>query len=159
MLIMLAVQAAATPVLPNPPPLSTALISPVPPRAERGADAPVAVRTVEVVARGGSELLWQGTLRVSDRGGESSWSQTRAEPCNGRNYFGSGDRDMFSVSLSSTSRDVPGSVNLRVRWSRRGEGSCDGARTVEMSQTMVLAAGERTVVTGDGGLRLELRRR
>lgn len=163
MLIMLAAQAATVPVRRDPPPIIRQAVPMMVPTFQRDADAPIATRTIEIVARGGAALLWQGTLRVADRGGESGWSQTRseppAEPCSLRNYFNSGEREIFSVFLSAGSSDTPDRLSVRVKWTRRAEGSCDGIRTVEMSQTVALAAGKQTVVTGDGGLRLALRRR
>jgi hypothetical protein len=168
MITMLAIQAAAMPAMPYAPPAP-----PAPPAIMRSFAPPIvvtsapqsAVRTsdIDVVIRAPSGVLWQGTLRVADRGRESNWSQTRTEPpgaaCPTRGYGWVGEREMLSLSLAAPSGEPSSSLAVQVRWARRGDSGCDGLRTVELRETVALSDRRTAVVTGDGGLRVELRRR
>ena len=165
MLMLLAIQAAtiATPrgTVPTPPPIVP--VYAVPTISEPlDRTAPPRLSEVEVVIRAPAGILWQGMLRVADRG-ESNWSQTRSEPprqpCAVRSSYWNGDREMLSLSLSPGARDTPDGMIVQVRWARRGDDTCDGLRTVELRQTVALPSRQTAVVTGDGGLRVELRRR
>jgi hypothetical protein len=166
MLMLLAMQTAAMPpaamAVSAPPPMVRNY--PVPVVTTIDPQAPLQVSDIDVVIRAPSGLLWQGTLRVAERGGESSWSQTRSEPprsaCPSRSsYFWNGEREMLSLSLASASREMAATLVVQVRWARRGEGACDGLRTVELRQTVEMTGRQTTTVSGDGGLRVELRRR
>lgn len=134
MLMLLAMQAAVVPQAtgsaPVPPPIIRTYPAPVvvTPYSESSAGA-MQVFDIDVVIRAPSGPLWQGTLRVADRGGESSWSQTRNEParaaCPLRDSYWNGEREMLSLTLSPVSR-TSGSMTVQVRWARRGDGACDG---------------------------------
>lgn len=174
MLMLLAIQTAAFPpgvtAPPPPPPIVSARTTPIYADADSAErQKPVQVTDIDAVIRAPSGVLWQGTLQVA-RGRESSWSQTRSEPprtiCPAPSHYGS-EREMLSLSLTPVAGGMPGamsggmadSVMVNVRWTRRGDGACDGVRTVELRQSVVLADRQTVSVSGDGGLRVELRRR
>ena len=125
--------------------------------------APQRATEFDIAIRSPSGPLWKGTLRVGDRSGEGSWSQTKSEPssitCPIQSYYGSTDREMLSLSLSLSGRDMADVLNVQARWARRGDVPCDGLRTVEVRQAVQIAGQQPIVVTGDGGLQVELRRR
>lgn len=163
-LMLLAIQVAAIPsgAVPAPPPiLSSVPVSTAMRPIEH--QAPLQMTDIDLVIRSPSGILWQGTLRVADRGAESNWSQTRSEPpqaeCPSRSYNWGSEREMLSLSLSPTPRDTLGSLMVHVRWARRGPGACEGLRTVELRQPVVLTDRQTTTLSADGGLRVELRRR
>lgn len=164
MLILLAIQSAAVPMVnvPAPPPILS-MTPEVVGRSTMDRQTPSRTTDVDIVIRGPSSVLWNGSLRVGDRGRQSSWSQSRVEPpaadCPAATYPFGGEPEMLSLSLLPMTRDSENSFMVSVRWARRGERGCDGLRTVEVRQSVALTVGQTVSVTADGGLRVELRRR
>lgn len=117
-----------------------------------------------VVLRGGGAVLWQGDLWVA-RGAQSSWRQQVQEPgpeeCGGNRFMYDSSGRETSVSLMShdDGREEAPILRVTARWARPGAEPCSGIRKVELEETVPAAGPGPVVLSGDGGLTVELRRR
>jgi hypothetical protein len=122
---------------------------------------------LEMRVAAGSEKLWEGRLRVGQTGASLIQYIDQAEPadCPASDHSRSVHQTV-SVSLQrwKLSTTPAGAFNyqLRVSWQRpdspRGCLS-DGARTVEVKQGLDLRPGQETILKGDVGLVVWVRRR
>lgn len=128
-------------------------------------DAPA--DTLDIRIRSGSELLWEGSVRVGKPGASLTQHLFQSEPpgCPPGRYAGSVHA---AVSLTverlrySTSPAGAFTYPVRVGWERPAlAGGCGGAgtRSVEIRDDVELRHGDRVVLRGDVGLQLEIRRR
>ena len=153
-LIAAALQVAPPAVaVPTPPAPPTPLIrtSPFPPR-------PVATFRVRVL--GGDEVLVDERLRVGNTSATINRSQTQALEGNCPAHLGSISQ-LLSLSIRDDviARIEPDRYRVELRWQRPVQQGCDGGtRTVSIDQSFALRPGQSASFTGDGGLRLELRR-
>lgn len=108
--------------------------------------------------------LWQGSLRVGQRGPSSmSMDRTEAPPANCvpaerySTYFRNNLK--LSVNTVRANGDYP-LYRIDVSWTRPQEGDCfGGTRTVELTQNVELPPGRDVTVQGDGALTVRLRLR
>jgi hypothetical protein len=171
--LLLAVAQAGHPVPPPPvmvtasppPPMVSTMVSPPPvvvPSMMRNAGPPV---LIDVRVTAGDRTLFADQLRVDSMMG-ASYSQNRSEAmahsCPGDRY----DRQLsssFTLRLNSRSGELGTRlVSVLVNWSRPVDGAdcaSTGSRSVSISQTVTYQPGRPVVLTGDGGLRVELRPR
>ena len=121
--------------------------------------------TVDVEVRAGSELLWSGPMVVSNAQGSSftrRLSEPGADDCGGTGYVQPAENALSVQIMPSRSFDAAIGLALSVRWTRSVLGACpfrNGSRNVELAQTIALAPGEATTLSGDGGVTIRLRRR
>jgi hypothetical protein len=154
-----------------PPPIITPTAPPAPPApsqytglAEREAMRP---ETLELRVATDEGLLWQGPLRVGLNGAAISQERREAvaEQCIGQSGYSAGLQTNFSVSVSRLFRTGSGramSYSVSVRWTRPGSGDgCAtlGSRTVQLEQKVELEPGRETILRGDAGLTVTIRRR
>jgi len=115
----------------------------------------------DVVVRGGDTLLWRGTLWIGGRG-PSSWRQTLQEAqddgCGPSSWPGAQTETSIQVVPAPPYGGDTGQATVTARWSRPSGVPCGGARVVEIRQTISLDAASPIVLSGDGGLVVELRR-
>lgn len=158
--IAAAVQTAPPIITPVPPPLvRTDIAPPAPPQPDRFlANRPSATFVVRVSI--GSDRLVDERLRVGPA--MATISQTRQEALAGEcpGITASLSRQL-NVSLrpeygSPPSRDR---YRLDVRFSRPVQEGCNsGSRGLQLDQQFTLLPGQSLTLTGDAGLRVELRR-
>ena len=151
------------PVAPPAPPwvVGSPPSPPAPPMRSSGARS---LYPVSVELRAGTALLWSGTVEVGGTG-STSLSHRLSEPapsCGdalpGRRYA----ETSYSLSLYPH-LDGAGTVRLQVNasWTRTDPGSCDlpsGSRTVSFTQEVELVHGRPSILRGDGGLTVTLKR-
>ena len=166
---MIATATAPPPVVvtTSPPPIIEVLPPASPPpivRASVPLDPPVVVPVrVRVVA--GNRLLFEDTLRVA-RNASANFSQNRSEApaklCASDRYgYGSGQRESLSVQLYLTEGEGLPAVNVTVNWQRpSGTADCGpgGSRTVSLSDSVPLKAGQTATLRGDAELIVSLSR-
>lgn len=160
MLLPLMLQAVLAPSVVVPAPPAPSVIRSVAPLSST-----VERFVVDVDIRAGSETLWSGPLRVASNTASTfsrSQSEPRGESCAEDNYLGV--QSSLNVQLTPSRQYQSGRpvLGVTVRWSRPVESACPlrgAARTVELSDSVALAAGQSATVTGDGGLVVRLRRR
>ena len=123
--------------------------------------------TLEIRIRSGSELLWEGSVRVGKPGASLTQHLFQSEPagCPPGPYAGSVHA---SVGLTvqrlrySTSPAGVFTYPVRVSWERPAlAGGCGGGgtRSVEIREDVELRPGQQAVLRGDVGLQVEIRRR
>ena len=156
----------------TPPPALTGPVPAPPLVAQRMASyLPVADRatprrdTIDVEIRAASEILWAGTMIVSNQQASTFSRQLSGPPpadCMPRNY---GDHHQDSLSMEMTSRsnaDDDSIFNVTLRWGRSLPGTCpyrNSSRTVELSERITLAPDQTITLKGDAGLTVRLHRR
>jgi hypothetical protein len=122
---------------------------------------------IELRVRSGSQLLWEGRLRVARPGASLIQHINETEPsgCPPSAYAHSVHSSLTaSVQRAKLSITPEGAFNyhVRVAWERpssaRGCGN-QGARRVEVSQGIDLRPGQGATLKGDVGLVVEVRRR
>jgi hypothetical protein len=156
-LLLLAAQATE----PRSPPVITA---PPAPMLVSPAREPIAPSQLDVRVTAGRELLWEGSLRVGVTGGTYRQDLTQApeEPCLSGSPNGLQLRSGFVVSITRLRYGRPSNQHqLTVNWSRPSDSeSCtnNGARTVELRQTINLDPGQEVTLEGDAGLSVRIRR-
>jgi len=123
--------------------------------------------SLDIRISSGSELLWEGRVRVGKPGASLTQHLFQSEPpgCPPGRFDGSVHQ---SVSLTvqrlrySTNAAGVFTYPVRVGWERPAlPGGCGGAgtRSVEIREDVELRPGERAVLRGDVGLQVEIRRR
>lgn len=145
-----------------PPPMIVPAISPPIAPMLRAISPPV---VVDVRVTTGNQTLFADQMRVDGLMG-ASFSQNRSEAmartCPADRY----DRQqstMFTLRLNSRNVELGGRLmSVSVTWSRPIESNdCanSGTRSASISQTVAYQPGKPIILTGDGGLRVELRPR
>ena len=163
--ILLAASAPAPPVAPpraafpdTPPPIVSVPISP----AQRRTCTP---RRMEIRLTGETGLLWSGSLRVGC--GSSSYRQTLSEApegiCTSSSRVTGRTETSVNVTIIEASlyENDADRYQVSVGWTRPAAGSdCaqSGTRSAQISQSVELKPGKTQVLTGDAGLKLELKR-
>ncbi|MBW6525815.1 hypothetical protein KZ813_03080 [Sphingomonas sp. RHCKR7] len=151
--LLLAAQVLAT--APPPPPVYVATDDPWRDRGSGGERV-----RLGVIVRAANMTLWDGALWVSARN-SSSFRQTvqEAQPdaCPRPSAYGA--QNEVSVQLVPQRAGAAAALSVMVRWARPGDGACGGARTVELRETVPMPGAAATVLRGDAGLVVELRRR
>ena len=139
---------------PAPPPIMT-IVTP---------DGAKAVVPVHVRVTSGKQILLEDTLRVGPGG--ANFNQNRSEApeaiCPSGSPYNSGNRQSLGVQLHLTNVNQPGQfVRVSVNWQRPAGTGCngEGSRTVSLSESVPLAAGQTATVTGDAGLVVTLSRK
>ncbi|MBB3692503.1 hypothetical protein [Sphingomonas sp. BK580] len=154
--LLLVAQVLAT--APPPPPVYVMIDEP---QRERGRGNGERVR-LGVVMRAGNTTMWDGTLWVSARN-ISSFRQSiqEAQPvaCPRAAAYPYAAQNEVSVQLVPQGSGEASSLSVTARWVRPGEGACGGARTIELRETVPMPDAAATVLRGDAGLIVELRRR
>lgn len=163
-----AAQPAVRPPVAPPPPMVVQTIEP-PMAAVRGARLAErrAVIAFDVEVRGGREVLWSGTLRVSgNMAGEYTQSKREAwSPCPGDAEGASRypyRQNELRVSLSRRNGDGEAdafSITTSLIRPLESCGEGQGSRSVAITQVVTLAPGASRELTGDGGLSVRLTRR
>lgn len=143
-----------------PPPMIVAVES-------RPAPVPTPVQSVPVRVRvtAGSRELFDDTLRVS-KSASATYTESRSEApqsvCSTDRYYGSSERYSLNVQLYLREELPTGpAVNVSVNWQRPSNGAAcggEGTRTVQLTQTVPLAAGQSATVRGDAGLTVTVSR-
>ncbi|WEK42661.1 MAG: hypothetical protein P0Y64_14945 [Candidatus Sphingomonas colombiensis] len=159
MIVLLLAQAAVHPA-PPPPPVIITTVPRLP--SEQGITRP-RIR-VAVSVRAPEGVLWSGALWVSPRG-LASWRQNmmeaQADECMPQNGFRSSTANELNVQLSVLPLVDPAGderISVNVRWSRPASSPCGGSRIVELQEQARLDKRGPTILKGDGGLVVELRR-
>jgi hypothetical protein len=162
----------AAPMPPAPPPMIRTTVSPPPvvvpsypppfSPASRMIGPPV---LVDVRVTAGNQTLFADQMRVDGMMG-ASYSQTRSEAmarvCPDARY----DRQQstnFNLRLNGRNMEAGSrQMSVSVNWSRPIESAdcaSNGTRGASINQTVNWEPGKTVVLTGDGGLRVELRPR
>lgn len=159
-MIALLLAQAGVPLAPPAPPM---IITTAPRLPGEQANTRPRFRVV-VSVRAPEGLLWSGALWVSPRG-PASWRQNmmeaQADECAPQNAFRSTTSNELNVQLNVLPSADPagdGRISVSVRWSRPGSSPCGGIRTVELQEQARLDRRGPTILKGDGGLVVELRR-
>lgn len=166
-IFLMPVQDVPLPPRPTAPPPPIVMVTPPAPPAPPMARREIERFLVDVEIRAGGELLWSGPLRVAS-GQPSTFRRDSSEPAaqSCADVYGSGAQQnslQFSITPSWQPGPDPQRAMVLLRWGRPGANPCvgrsGGARSVELSDSVLLAAGQWATVTGDAGLVLRIRRR
>ena len=158
--------AAVAPVLSAPSPPPVVLLPPT--LALSG--IPSVLATLDVELRADGEVLWSGPMRVSNRSGAGFNRQKYDAPANACvtdeiSYSPNSVRSSLSVNINMPRIDPNNyGFEVRVNWDRPGrQADCNdirrGTRTIALTERFALAPKAGTVLTGDGGLTVRIRRR
>jgi hypothetical protein len=144
----------------SPPPITSVPMMPSPPLPSAFRPGPPILVDVRVTA--GDRVLFADMLRVDTMSG-ANYSQNRSEAparaCPADRY-GNQQSTAFSVRLHNRVGEVGRkSLSVNVNWSRPVDGGgcpSGGSRGVSINQVVEVEPGKRSLLTGDGGLRVEL---
>ena len=127
-------------------------------------DGARAVVPIHIRITSGRQVLLDDTLRVGP--GSASFNQNRSEAseaiCPNGSPYNSGNRQSLGVQLHLTNNTQTGQfVRVSVNWQRPAGTGCNGeaSRTVSLSESVPLVAGQTATVTGDAGLVVTLSRK
>ena len=127
------------------------------------ADGTTAAVPVHIRVTSGKQILLEDTLRVGQSG--ANFNQNRSEApetiCPTGSSYNYGNRQSLGVQLHLTNTNQAGQVvRVSVNWQRPAGTGCngEGSRTVSLSESVPLAAGQTATVTGDAGLVVTLSR-
>lgn len=128
------------------------------------ADSATAAVPVHIRVTSGKQILLEDTLRVGQSG--ANFNQNRSEApetiCPTGSSYNYGNRQSLGVQLHLTNTNQAGQfVRVSVNWQRPAGTGCngEGSRTVSLSESVPLAAGQTVTVTGDAGLVVTLGRK
>ena len=147
-----------------PPPIITTAVAP-PPMIVPSMPVPSPPVVVDVRVTAGGRILFADEMRVDDMMG-ASYSQSRSESparaCKPYRY-GRQQSTTFNLRLNARSGEAATRLmSVSVSWSRPiDDADCtsSGTRSASIDQTVAWEPGRPLVLTGDGGLRVELRPR
>jgi hypothetical protein len=151
----------APPAPPSPPMVTTPVLSRYVSSAERLAQPPV---SLEIRVSGEDGAIWEGRLRVGPTGASISQNRSEAQPANCQvpsQFLDRSVRTGFTLNLSPGYGEAADLYSVNVSWTRVAANGCahDGTRTVQMQSTVTVPEHSSTVLRGDAGLVVELRRR
>ena len=120
---------------------------------------------VEIEMRSATEILWAGTLRVSNTNG-SSYNMERSEPplgaCDDRSYRVIQTQIRLNLNFQRN-ESMPDRLGVSATWKRpaSSEGCSESrtSRTVMLEDMVALPPGATQQIKGDAGLVITLRRR
>ena len=123
------------------------------------------MQTLAVKVSSPQGVLWQGTLRVAENQSASysqNLSQASTVVCPPGSPYDRSERSSVSFNVY-TQNNGQGRPNYRldVSWGRPiVDANCgeSGTRTVQITQSVTLDAGQTATIEGDAGLRVELGR-
>jgi hypothetical protein len=160
----------------SPPPIVTVVTSPAPPVLQGTGDRPVVYAipeandappdVLELRVSAGSEILWDGRIRVGRPGASMIQHLSQTEPVGcPKSPYANSVHSSISIALQRTKLSVTpeGAFNypLRVSWERPSSArgcSAEGARKVEISKGVDLKPGQSVTLKGDVGLEVRVRR-
>ena len=130
----------------------------------RSSSAAGLIETIGIRITSPEGELWRGTVRVG-RNTSSSYHQSLSQPpanaCPANEESDRSESRSLNFSVYAPESDRGPQYNVNVSWARPTVGAnCrgSGTRTVQISDTLELKPGERRVIEGDAGLRVEVSR-
>ena len=162
MTVLLLLAAAIAPAPPAPPIVTVSEKAPVLARPR-----PALPVNLDIEIKAGNELLWAGSLRVSDRV-QASFSRQMTEAaetiCEVAPHM-SAMRSSLSVNITRLRfGEDSDSYSLKLNWDRPGPkgNACEAQqsiRTIGLNQQFAFGQSNVVTIDGDNGLRVTIRRR